>query len=492
MNNIKTYLILLILMINTGICADGQGGTGFTINNSRNFLLSNTTIIKEDGLIIPQIRGQGGTGFKIRYRIGSDVNPDITGGTLEEINLINTHKGPVTSLDPFKIFNVDVLITGDTFFEGGLTLQDITIGQELKISSFVDNNSSLLATRIEADNQPLTEWKLSGLVSTLNATQFNVGPQTVILGGVTPDDCFDGFTDGVYVEIKAFPDPTFTAGSTLQMVTDIDCAPQDVINPPTGTIPVAVEGFIDFVDIDQNFTISGQNILVDINTVYINGEADDIAIGTKVEVEGLLDTNSSIISALKVKFLEVRFKFEEPVLTSDVISGESIQLFGQTILTTPQLNDEDGIIANGLMVERQVEVRGFADSDGQLYATRVRDRGTPDPLMVSVDGLVTEINQPNIVVFGITIDTTISTFLDSQGLPISQTTFFNLLTLESEVEVNDAILDEMTGIVSGGILQIDELDDLNRSPDNKAGTPLGLGVGTITGSFDVMFRDSFE
>ena len=82
----------------------GQGGTGFTVNNVRNFTVDQNTIIKEDGVIIPGIDGQGGTGFKVRYRV-TDVSPDVTSGILEELDFINTHIGPVTSLDPFKLFN---------------------------------------------------------------------------------------------------------------------------------------------------------------------------------------------------------------------------------------------------------------------------------------------------------------------------------------------------------------------------------------------------
>ncbi len=495
----KSIFIILLIGISFQLIATelnkGQGGTGLTINNIRNFDIDQNTVIKEDGVEIPEIRGQGGTGFKIRYRVGGDVNPDVTNGTLEEIDLINTHKGPITSLDPFRIFNVDALITSDTFFDDDLVFADIVMGDELKLSGFVDSNSTLIVSRVEADNDPLVEWKLSGFVSALNASQFNIQNQVVLIGGVLPDDCDLGLADGDFVEIKATPDPMFTNGSPLTTVTQIECKPQGINTLPGDVVPVALEGLVDFEDIDNSssFTIAGQTVNVTGTTIYINGEIDDIVIGAKLEVEGLMNTTTSVIEALKVKFKEVRFRFEEPVQPGDVNVGESIQLFGQTILTTPQLRDEDGIIGSGLAVVTQVEVRGYSDSDGNLYATRVRERGNPDPNDVRADGQITAINDPFIEVNGVVVDSSFSLFFDLNGLPINATDFFSQVAVGTEVEVQDAMVDENTNIISGGAISIDEADDFNRvNGPEKAGVTGGLGIGTVTSKKDTIFANSFE
>ncbi len=471
----------------------GQANSQITINNIRNFTANDSTIYKEDGVIIPELRGQGGTGFKVRYRIGNDASPDLTSGTIEEIELINTHKGPITSLEPFKVFNVDALITADTFFDDNLTFENINLGDELKVSGFIDTNSTILVSRIEADNDPLTEWKISGYVSNFNSNQFTIQNQVVEIGGVNPDNCEMGLVNGEFVEVKATPDPQFTSGSALVSVTDIECVPPGIGTLPGDVIPVALEGLVDSEDIELNnqFTIAGQQINVDQTTVYLNGEIDDIVIGAKVEVEGLLNTTTSIITALKVKFKEVRFKFEEPVLPADVIPGESIQLYGKIIQTTPQLRDEDGIINSGLGVETQVEVRGYADNEGNLFATRVRERGEPEPNEVSADGQITLINQPIIELFGITVDTSNSVFFDINGMPITSSEFFSMINIGNEVEVEDATVDQSNNVISGGIIRIDEEDENNRNKQ-VFGVNGGLGIGTITSQTDVIFINSFE
>ena len=499
----NTFLSTLLLSfnlsaeINTTQLLEGQGGTGFTINNTRIFQIDDNTIILEDGVINTNLLGQGGTGYKVRYKIGEDVNENMTRGTIDEVNFINTHKGPITSLEPFRIFNVDTLITADTFFDDNLTLEDIQVNDELKISGFVDTNSTIIASRIESDNDPLTEWKLSGYISNFTVTQFNIQNQVVVVGGIIDDNCPTGLANGEFVEIKATPDETFTSGSALTTVTKIECAPEGINTLPDGFIPVALEGLVDFEDIQgsNQFSIAGQIVNVSISTVYINGEIDDIVVGAKLEVEGLMDTTTSEIDALKIKFKEIRFKFEEPVLPGDVIPNESIQLFGQTILTTPQLRDEDNIMSSGLGSPTQVEVRGYADGAGNLYATRVRERDEPDPNDVTVEGKITLIAQPMIEVYGVMVDTSTSIFIDINGASIDSTAFFNQIVIGTQVEIeDDASVDENTNIVSGGIIRIDDEDDTDSTSNQRSnvGINQGLGIGTVTSFADEVFSNSFE
>jgi len=299
-----------------------------------------------------------------------------------------------------------------------------------------------------------------------------------------------GLQNGDFVEIKATPDMSFTAGSALVTVTDIECQEPGIIVDPGTFIPVALEGIVDMEDIDgsSRFAIAGQLINVDAMTVYINGEIDDIVVGAKVEVEGLMNTTTSEIDAIKVKFKEVRFKFEEPVSPGDVVPGVSIQLFGQVILNTPQLRDEDGIMASGLNSETQVEVRGYRDRDGNLFATRVRERGNPDPSDVGVDGQIIEFIPNGLIVSGVTVDTSGSLFLDQNGTPISAAQFDAMVAVGTEVEIEGTVSND---VVTAFITQIDEDDDVGNTVENHRGTVGGHGIGTITGG-DLIFSNSFE
>ena len=244
--------------------ADGQGGTGFNlnVNDIRNFLMNDSTVISIDGVVDPNFRAdaQGGTGYKIRYIVGSDVNDTITNGTLDQIDLINTHKGPITSVDPLRVFNIDVLVTGNTFLDDVPAVDQLNVGDEVKVSGFVDTNSSVLATRIEQPSNPLEEWKLSGYATNISASQFNIGAQVVQLGSVIVDNCDQGFNEGVYVEVKATPVAQFATNDPITTTTDVECTDEGVNESPNNGIPVAIEGIVDSVQPNGDFTIADQMV----------------------------------------------------------------------------------------------------------------------------------------------------------------------------------------------------------------------------------------
>ncbi len=500
MNTNKHALTLMAgLLLSPSLWADKgdaeqikvQGGTGFpiVINNTRQFFVDENTVILKDGVPYDQLRVQGGTGFKIRYRIGNDVTPGINGGTATELLLVLTHKGPLLSIAPdFKIFNVEGLITADTFFEGVTGLGDLTVGQEASISGYLDTNSTFVVTRLEVDTDPLPDWKISGYVSALNATHFNLGVQQVAIGTATVD-CPEGFVDGAYVEVKATPDPLFGLGDTLENVTEIACVPEELVTVPVGMIPGAVEGFVALTANPNQYLVGEQLVELTVDTVFENGDADDFEEGVQVEVEGDLDTNTGVLTATSVNYLHVRFKFEEPVLPAEVGVGSHIELYGRTILITPQLRDEDNILAAGLSEETQVEVRGFADSSGQLYATRVRDRGNPDANDVTLDGQITAISDPMLSVFDVVVDTSTSVFLDAEGTPLSAAEFFALIEVGTLIGVSEASANQSTQVVSGGVIQLDAVDE---PPPPFGPTAFGLGIGTLTNLADEISVHGFE
>ena len=224
---------------------------------------------------------------------------------------------------------------------------------------------------------------------------------------------------------------------------------------------------------------------------FINGDADDIMVGSKLEVEGVFDPIAEVVLAFKIKFLEVRFKFEESVDPADVTIGRGIILYDQLIIATPQTRDEDGIISGGLAQTTQVEVRGYVDSEGQLFATRVRERGNPDLTDVTLDGRITSVSNPTLEVLGIPVDTTTSLFQDVDGNGISQADFFNAVAEGTLVEIDEATLDQSTNTVSGGIIRIDE-PELSQPPALPPSVEFGFGVGTITSLPDELFSNGFD
>jgi hypothetical protein len=107
----------------------------------------------------------------------------------------------------------------------------------------------------------------------------------------------------------------------------------------------------------------------------------------------------------------------------------------------PFTEDDDNILT-GERRNLQVEVRGFMDSSGQVYATRIRDIGNPDSGAIRLRGQVTAITQaPIFRMMGLNVDTTGMSLLNASGETISSWRFFWLISMGGEVEVSKGVFD---------------------------------------------------
>ena len=464
-----------------------QGGTGFTINNIRTFEVDENTIYKEDGEIIPEIRAQGGTGYKIRYR-ASEVNPNITQGLMNEVELISIYKGPVTATDSLQVFDIDALLSDNTYIAGAKTLDQLTLGDQVIVSGFIDSNSVAMVTRVELVDS-LKAWKISGYVNALSANQLFINNQAVNFDPSDVYNCQPGLSLGDFIEVDASADINYTSGLPINTVTSINCVDQSII-PDTNNDNVIIEGMVDSVSMTGDFVLTGQQVLVTPTTRYIRGRAEDLQMNIKVEVEGTVDTLTGDMEAVKVRFLEPRINIIAPVLPEN-LSENQFQVAGQTFLVSPQTLDPDGILnAGGLNEAKQLQFRGY-QSGGVVNITRINQRGQADYNDVKLTGLVTAIDDPMFDLFGVTIDTLGSVFFNEQGQPITVTDFFSTIIQGTDIMIESATLDAGTGIISGGFITIEQIeDDLMRN--NKLPNSNVIGVGTITSLPDIIFQSSFE
>ena len=114
--------------------------------------------------------------------------------------------------------------------------------------------------------------------------------------------------------------------------------------------------------------------------------------GAKLEAEGELDTSTGILSADKIKFRETRVRIEAPVNVPGGGLGSSFTIMDIIPVNTTSLTeDDDGLVdGSGPAGNIQVEVRGFVDSSGTVFANEVRERGTADLTDVRLRGPATD------------------------------------------------------------------------------------------------------
>lgn len=362
-------------------------------------------------------------GMVARVDIGSDVSADFTSGTAITVNAFNLVKGPVTGINPLQALEQTLLVTGDTVLVNvpGNDHANLQLSDVVEVSGFDNGNNAIQVTRLEfkgANNTGTLVWKLAGKVTATAAGEFNIGTQRVVLNGVVARDCAGPVPAvGELVEVKAAEDPGFAAGGdTLDTATDVECQVPGLGVPPgtAGTVLEAeVEGLVNApACAGGDFEVGGQCVALLPTTLFEDGDVGDIVIGTKLEAEGDLNTTNGVLTADKIRFRENRVRIEGPVNVPAGGVGGSFTILGNAIAvnTTSLTEDNDDLINNPANSgNRQIEVRGYVDSNGNVFATELRDRGPGDAGDVRLRGPTTDTCDGNVdtelTILGVTVDT---------------------------------------------------------------------------------------
>ena len=397
-------------------------------------------------------------------------------------------RGPVTSTSPLRVLGQEVTVTADTGMTGvpGGALGNIAVGDHLDASGYVDANASLLASFIEYLPAGTPRWLLSGHVTAIDGDVAWLGPQRVSLAGVTPIDCGDALAVGAFVEIRAQAIAGFDADSLLDSVTRLGCVAPVPIGTP-GALG-ALTGIVGEIIDPGSFTFGPYTVSHDATTAFRFGSADDLAPGASIEIDGSFGENASFV-AQGIQFSAPMIRLEGPVLPADVVAGAdgTIHLLGNTVRRSAQVRDRDALYADGIDQPRQVEVRGYVDRLGTLWATRARLRGSPDPAGARAGGPLDAVAPPLLSVLGLTLDSTGATFEDPAGNVIDADTFFAGALPGALVEQTGA----WNGVdtLSGGVVAL--IAPLDAPLPQAAGAAPTLIVGTLRGG-DALFANGFD
>jgi len=352
----------------------------------------------------------------------------------------------VTSINPLTVLGQSVVATRDTVLAD---LTDLAVTDEVEVSGFSDDNNVIQATRIQRKAGGIPVWKLTGRVSNVTPGGFDVGTQNVQLNGVVPRDCGTGLVNGDLVEVKAAQDPAFVAGSPLLTVTDVECKLPGLEVPANaaGTLLKAeVEGLVTSISSPSDFVVNGQRVQTTAGTSFEGGAAEDVVIGTKLEAQGILDSSIGVLTAEKIKFRETRVRIEAPVNIPGGGLGGSFTIMDIILVnTTPLTEDDDGLVdGSGPAGNIQVEVRGFVDSSGTVFASEVRERGTADLTDVRLRGPATDTCDPlagdnELAILDVIVDTADpgTLFNDPSGPLPDNIALCNLVSTGTPVQAED-------------------------------------------------------
>lgn len=476
-------LFLVPAALAAGLACAQPTATQTLVIGQRSYTLPADTAIELDGepAVLSDLLGRP-TGLQVRW------SPSGRGAATPVFSY--TLIGPVTSVAPLAVLGQALTITADTTLEGFADPADLAPGDPLVVAGLVDGNGSLYATLVERRGAQGNRFLLAGRVQAVQQApaRLRVGEQWLALDGVVATACAGPLpVVGDYVEARADAIAGFQPGDPIDTLTSLACA-----NPvPVGTPGAqgAIEGVVGAVPAADRFMIGALEIVHGPETVFGFGGPDDLEPGAAVGIEGSF-LATGLLAADSIEFVRPVVRFEAPMAPADVTPGVSLRPFGVEVLTSAQLRDDDGILAGGLAAPRQVRVRGWLDRSGVAFATRIRDRGQPDPADVALRGPVQVIAPPVLVIQGLGIDTTGAAFFDGDKNPIDAATFFADVRLNHMVDVGAALWDAPVATLRGGnliLLGYEHTQPLPGDPGvHLAGTTRHHGVG------DPLFADGFE
>lgn len=369
----------------TGGAGDGTvTGFGSVIFTGSKFKTDTDTVFTLDGtpVVEPDLR----EGMVASYLIGEDADPLLVSGTAQRIDARSVVKGLVTSIAPLQILGQTVIESQDTLYFGG----PIGATDAATVYGYPGSNNVLLATRIEKNSpvlgNALAEWKVVGRVTAATPTLLQLGDLSIDINGVAVDDCGGGPALGDLVEVLAGPNvvPGFTL---LQLVTSVRCVAFAVPlpdEPVTPLLPAEHEGIVSGYLAgtgDTDLLVGGQVVTLDFGgstpTQFSSGSIEDLVDGARIEVEGVLDTGTAILTASQILFRSSRVEILAPADPADIdLPSHSFKVLDVDVVVTAATSDEVGILTGGLAVTTQLSIHGRVDGN-RIIADEIRDEGAP-------------------------------------------------------------------------------------------------------------------
>ena len=405
-----------------------------------------------------------GSGSQGDLRVGDvvvvkgTINDDGLSGTADQVFFDDAVTGPVQSVDPalseMVVLGQRVLVGPDTSFDDSFvnpSLAGMTIGDIVEITGQFDANGDILATRIEPKPAALL-YEVHGIVSNLDAgnSTFQLGNLVVDYEEAQIDNDFPGgqISNGDFVEAKGSP-PLGGAGELIATIVDFESL---LPNPVDGD-RVEIEGFITRFISAQDFDVAGLPVTTSGSTVFQGGDATNLDLNVKVEVEG--DVNASgVLVATKVDIR--RSKAVRAIGSADSVdaANDSLVMLGITFTVDALTRLEDKVSNNrvdpltldDLNAGDYLEIRGseFPAGSGTILAT-ILERDDPDPETI-LQGFVESVAQPSLTILGVTINTSGGTvFRDEADQPITSLEFFGRVEQGSLIkatgtESSDAVI----------------------------------------------------
>jgi hypothetical protein len=332
---LETLLVLLCILIVScggGGVADlastggGTGGTGVSSGsvtaigsvyvNGVRYDTRNAEIFYEGqsvGLGDPAVLANLAVGMVVR--VEGDIE-DRENGSADRVYFNDDLRGPVESIVEIDAVTYQLVVLGKTVVINELTnLMDVTIdpgliGDWIQVSGFEYAEGRIQATFVTEIIGALSA-NLKGVITAIDPANtlitingLNIIYQGAVLIGI------DQLATGLLVEVTGdLMDPVTINADTIEIV---DFLGNDDIDS------IELGGIISEKLSNSEFLLNGVRIVVDAQTIYTGGDADDVAEGVRVEAEGQL--SNGIVYAERIIFMDFA-KAESDVAENDTAAS---------------------------------------------------------------------------------------------------------------------------------------------------------------------------
>lgn len=376
----------------------GIGGTGAAYGqitgfgsvwvNGVRFDTSSATFRRDDDTV---------TQAELRVGMVARVEGDSIAGTATRVTVDSALKGRVESAagDSYVVMGQTVRTDAGTVFENGVRP---AAGDYVEVHGLPESAGVVAATYVERKATLATPpYIVTGFVTAQDTTAktLTIGALVVAYAAADVGDMPTGSWVGLLVEAKGSTCAgapvcgTLTASKVEPSGSRIDSSPK-----------AEIEGYVGSLTAD-GFVLGGQRVVVTASTVFENGVAADLVVGTKVEVEGAV--SNGVLTAAKVEF-KAGVRIEADVLG---VVGDRVLFVGLPGLEV-QIADDTELKGLASIAEvlpgLHVRLRGRPVGDALVVATEFEAR-SPDA-DVELRGTASAAADPVLTLMGVEIDTT--------------------------------------------------------------------------------------
>jgi hypothetical protein len=423
-------------------CGVGQDGTGLVPDAQTTGVVTGFGSVIVDGIRYDvdraDIRLDGASGARATdLRVGMVVTvtgalaADGASGTATEVRHDTLLDGPIEAVvgaQELRVLGQRVLADDTTVVAGASEFAALRAGDRVRLSGLRAPDGSLLATWVQRETVAAAP-RLTGFVTA-------VGTGTVRVSGVLVDISaarLVGVTQGtlaagqlVRLTLQAPPSGAAAVATELALID---------LRLPDSVFKRQIQGIVDGWNAQAGrLVLGGQSVLIDARTQFIDGSANDLAVGLRIEVSGRLEAGRE----LRAERLRIRraplAAYGRGAVDSVDLAGRSFRLFAapgvEVRLRAGTLFDdtstEGPLSLARLQPGDQVLVFG-RDGGTHIDADLVR-RLPPRVPGAGIGGAVSEIAGTRLTILGMAVTTNaLTTYFDAQDRPMTQAEFYTAL-----------------------------------------------------------------